>query len=301
MTKAPENVKLTCRKEHVFGMPTEDKIEIDARRDTFTVKCPEKSCTSHAVIPIRVICDYLGIPAPHSTKAKNLAIRYFRGKMENNRLVKSVTEQHIRADEAEKATEMAIRERDAAIAERDLAKAALKGTRAKGTTPTLPACPTVGDELAFIRNLATSIPGNARLHEMFSPALVGWVQETLMQERRPQSNPGMDGSLDIMGLWSMVNRERNEALTANSLLRTIVKQNESHDCKCKTKDVEVKIPYPAITVHSGAPDFKQIAATLKTASEIHVTLVRSDDGGAEYAITSLGEFPSPIGKLFPRR
>ena len=63
MTKAPENVKLTCRKEHVFGMPTEDKIEIDARRDTFTVKCPEKSCTSHAVIPIRVICDYLGIPA----------------------------------------------------------------------------------------------------------------------------------------------------------------------------------------------------------------------------------------------
>jgi len=68
------------------------------------------------------------------------------------------------------------------------------------------------DEMRFLNELTKLIPSSARIHELFSPRFIQWAKDTLLKERREEVNPGMDGSLDIMALWEMVNKERNAAL-----------------------------------------------------------------------------------------
>ena len=83
----------------------------------------------------------------------------------------------------------------------------------------LPNDPDEQDELNFLNGIERLIPASARIHELFSHEFIQWAKDTLLKTMIE------DDSLNIMALWSMVNKERNEALKNLSENRALLEQS----------------------------------------------------------------------------
>ncbi len=161
----------------------------------------------------------------------------------------------------------------------------------------LPKNPSMLDEMRFLNELTKLIPASARIKELFSDEFIQWAKDTLAKERRKEPNPGMDGNLDIMGLWHMVNGERNIALReCNTLKNDLLAVHTSAETRLKAEIANRKIyPFPGITIHSGMPEYKDVEYDLKDADKIRLHLSR-DATGTTFVVAVKGQFSkSPTG------
>jgi hypothetical protein len=158
----------------------------------------------------------------------------------------------------------------------------------------LPQNPTPLDEMRFLNQLTKWIPASARIKELFADEFIQWAKDTLAKERRNEPNPGMDGDLDIMGLWAMVNTERNTAIKNCADLKTdILATRVAADKRLNAEIKKQKIyPFPSITIHSGMPENKDVDYDLKDADEINLNLSR-DATGTAFVVATKGRFPHP--------
>lgn len=155
----------------------------------------------------------------------------------------------------------------------------------------LPKNPTVLDEMRFLNELTKLIPASARIKELFSDEFIQWAKDTLAKERRKEPNPGMDGNLNIMHLWYMVNNERNIAIRERmNLEKTILSERAAAKERLEEEIANQKVyPHPGITIHSGMPEYKDVEYDLKDADEINLKLSR-DATGTTFLVAAEGHF-----------
>lgn len=171
------------------------------------------------------------------------------------------------------------------------------------------------EEMQFLNALTGLIPKSARIKELFSDEFIQWAKNTLAKDRRKEPNPGMDGNLDIMALWSMVNKERNDALKENATLKHNCDVIRTAYTKAKTRNEKLleeldaarkssaakcleftlaarsSHQFPGVTIHSGAPEHTDIDYDLQHTDHITLDLQRTP-AGTSFVIGATGLLPT---------
>lgn len=178
----------------------------------------------------------------------------------------------------------------------------------------LPKNPEELEEMQFLNALYGLIPKSARIKRIFSSEFIVWAKVTLSEKRNDPDK------LDIMALWEMVNKERNDALKENSALRkeceSMKKTNTSLKTRIATLHQELEKAdninndlvtdrmaaercleahiarnpvhiFPGVTIHSGSPDYRDVSYDLQHAD--HITLDLSlTPAGTSFVVGATG-------------
>lgn len=161
------------------------------------------------------------------------------------------------------------------------------------------------EEMQFLNALTGLIPKSARIKRIFSEEFIQWAKNTLS---RADSDPDQ---LDIMALWEMVNKERNDALKENATLKHNCDVMRTAYTKAKTRNEKLleeldtarkssaakcleftlaarsSHHFPGVTIHSGAPEHTTIDYDLQHADHVTLDLKRTP-AGTSFVIGATG-------------